>query len=133
MRRTSSAATIVLSLVLLWPSSAISQYANWDECSKSELELIGDLSDARAEGRNLRQYLEERTGSKLNTDGEYTLWLFETRPTKTLAMVMIGKCALLYPESSPFSQDDLAKMRAAEDMAMQELRMKILQQEGRVP
>lgn len=133
MRSTSCAATIALSLTLLWPLSAHAQYANWDECAKSELQLIEDLSEARAEGRDLRQHLEARTGSKLGADGEYLIWLFETRPTKTLATVMIGKCALRYPESSPFSQDDLAKIRAAEEKAMQELRTRILQQEGRIP
>lgn len=133
MRSTASAAAMLLSLALIWPPAAYSQYATWDECAKSELELIGHLSEARAEGRNLRQYLEERTGSKLGTDGEYLLWLFETRPTRTLATVLIGKCALRYPESSPFSQEDLAKMRAAEERAMQELRTRVLQQEGRIP
>lgn len=133
MSRILYASTVMLLSALFWPFPAHAQYANWDDCAKSELELIGDLSEARTEGRDLREYLEERTGAKLDADGEYMLWLFETRPAKTLATVMIGKCALLYPDSSPFSEDDLAKLREAEDKAMKELRLKILQQEGRVP
>ena len=133
MKATIPILAALLLLALLSPLLAHAQYVNWDDCAKSELELIDDLSQARADGRDLRQYLAERTGADLNQDGEYLLWLFETRPTKTLATVMIGKCALLYPDSSPFSQEDLAKMRAAEEKAMQELRKKILQQEGRIP
>lgn len=133
MTNRSCVIAVMLAFIVFWSPLGRAQYADFDECVKSELELLADLSKARSEGRNLREYLEARTGSKVGTDGEYLLWLFETRPTKTLGMVLVGKCALRYPESSPFSEEDLAKLRAAEEQAMQKLREQILQQEGRIP
>lgn len=122
MRSSFRIVAVFFLLSILWSPVARSQYANFDECVDSEFELLADLTKAKSEGRDLREYLEERTGKEVDSDGEYLLWLFETRPIRTLSIVMLGKCALRYPDSSPFSEEDLAKMRAAEQQAKQKLR-----------
>ena len=133
MKRSDCAALALIPLAIFLPSLSLAKYANWEECAKSEVQLLEKLAEVRDQGRDVRQYLEKRLGAKLDVDAEYLLWLFETRPTKKLAIVMMGKCALRYPDSSPFSKSDLDKMREAEEKAMQALRKKILERERRNP
>ncbi len=100
---------------------AIAEYNSWEECSKSEVGGLEKLYKLKMEGHDLRSLMSENNTRELSTDEEYMIYLLENKNPKEMAIVLTAKCAMKYPDSSPFSKEDIEKMENASDEAMRKL------------
>ena len=123
MNRNGVSIGIIFFVLLFVNSSAFAEteYSNWDECSKNEVNGMNDLLKLRKDGYDLRVLLSDNNSRKLSTDEEYILYLIENKEPKKVAYSIMFQCAMRFPDSSPFSKEDIEKLKAVREEAIRKL------------
>ncbi len=120
-------------LLILFISNAFSEteYRDWDECSKNEIKGMNDLLKLKKDGYDLRTLLSDNNARKLSIDEEYIIYLLENKEPNKVAYSIIFQCAIKFPDSSPFSKEDLEKLKLEREKAIKKIilqnREKVLQ------
>ena len=109
----------VYSLLL---SVSASEVHSFDNCLKYEVNLYEKLFEAKYQGGDVAEALDSIAPDTLSDrDRELMLYFVRTREPEAIAKAIAFRCALDYPDSSPFSQEQIRELRNVEREGIKEL------------